>query len=372
METEVELLRILVVSLSCRGVMGLAAASFSNAVAVNNDTLLLCGEKFPIHEMKKNSKILNCPIDGQGITELVKVWLYDSTIKDIVKFSPDVIVFFSSHLHNLILLRWAVKHKIKTVFMFHDPDERTKYSFLSKQYIFDKTMNWHNKLMIKYVTTVLVTYSEATILVQQKYKIADDKVEVIPLIPLTELATREQYPEFIEKKFDIVFYGRVDKYKDYETFFKAIDSIFDKGNEVSILLIIQGNIDIIKKYCSYSWYPSLTIINDFLPERDFEALVSSAKAAVFPYSGATGSHGPSVAFSLGVPVIATDVGCFREYIDDFGIGICVEPRNPLALAAAIMEILETTIPAELIQTKFRGGLQKTKQKLHEVMKPSVS
>lgn len=366
-----EPLKVLVVSISCRGVMGLAAASFSNAVAANNETLLLCGEKFPSHEIRKTSNILSYPIDGQGIKELVKVWLYHSIIKDIVKFSPDVIVFFSSHLHNLILLRWAVKHKIKTVFMFHDPDERTQYPFLSKQYIFDKTMNWHNKLMIKYVTKVLVTYSDATFLVQEKYKITDDKVAVIPLIPLTELATREQYPECIEKKFDIVFYGRVDKYKDYETFFKAVDSIFAKGNEVSILLIIQGNIDITKKYCSCSWYPSLTVINDFLPEREFEALVSSAKVAVFPYSGATGSHGPSVAFSLGVPIIATDVGCFQEYINDFGIGICVEPKNPLALALAIMEILETTIPKALIQKKFKDGLYKAKQKLYEVMKPSA-
>lgn len=348
--------------------MGLAAASFTNALSLQNEVCLAAGEYFPINEVKKDVVTLTYPVKGQGLKDLFKINVYRLITKDIRCFHPDAIVFYSSHLHNIYLLLWSRRCGFKTSFVFHDPAERAEYTVMSKQYLFNRGMQIHNNIMVKFADKVITTYKDATSLVKTKYGINSNKVANIPLIPLTELATWKHFNLYSDdKKFEIVFYGRIDKYKDYATFFKALDIIQQKGIHCSALVIVQGDATLLEQYCSARLRERITIINDFLKEEDFEELVSSAKIAVFPYSGATGSHGPSVAFSLGLPVVATNVGCFDEYINDFGVGMCVDPGNPFALADAIKQILETPTSREVIHQKFLAGSITAKNRLYEVI-----
>lgn len=362
----------MVISLSCRGVMGLAAASFANALFKHHKVCLVGGEEFPVKEVIKDITLNIYPIKGQSLIELMKINIYQKLIADIWKFKPDAVVFYSSHLHNLFLLLWAKRNKIATAFVFHDPAERADYHFFSKQYLFNIGMQIHNKIIIKFVNKVFTTYKDAVYLVQQQCHLRYNKVIDIPLIPLTELATWNKFNEYsAEKKFDLVLFGRVDNYKDYDTFFKALNIVQERDIHCSVLAIIQGDISVFKHHCADHLWPSVTLINDFLEETEFEELVSSAKIAVFPYSGATGSHGPSVAFSLGVPVIATNVGCFQEYIQTFGIGKCVEPKDPYALAQVIIDLLNTPTPKELVHQKFAEGTAAAKKRLYEVINTNL-
>ena len=45
------------------------------------------------------------------------------------------------------------------------------------------------------------------------------------------------------------------------------------------------------------------------------------------------------AYAYGKPVIASDIGCFSEIVEDHGTGLLFEPKNPEDLADKVMEIL---------------------------------
>jgi len=45
------------------------------------------------------------------------------------------------------------------------------------------------------------------------------------------------------------------------------------------------------------------------------------------------------ALALGRPIVASRVGGFAEVVEQTGAGVCVEPGDPAALAAALVEVL---------------------------------
>jgi glycosyltransferase involved in cell wall biosynthesis len=56
--------------------------------------------------------------------------------------------------------------------------------------------------------------------------------------------------------------------------------------------------------------------------------------------------------AAGLPIIASDFPRFREFIEQPGCGICVSPRDPAAIAAAIEWIFDH--PAEAEEMGRRG------------------
>jgi glycosyltransferase involved in cell wall biosynthesis len=77
----------------------------------------------------------------------------------------------------------------------------------------------------------------------------------------------------------------------------------------------------------------------YVPHDEVAAYFAAADVAVYNYRDVTDSGSLRIACSLGVPVVATAVGAFREFLADGVTGRLVPPDDPEALAAVAAAVL---------------------------------
>jgi len=77
----------------------------------------------------------------------------------------------------------------------------------------------------------------------------------------------------------------------------------------------------------------------YVSEPEFAGALRRAACCVQPYLRIDQSAVLLSALAMGCPVVATDVGGFREVVEESGAGIVVPPGDPAALADAIARVL---------------------------------
>jgi len=78
---------------------------------------------------------------------------------------------------------------------------------------------------------------------------------------------------------------------------------------------------------------------DYIPNEDVPLYFSAADVVALPYLSAHNSGVIQAAYAFGRPVVATDVGSFRQVIEDGATGYVVPPADPPALAGALEKVL---------------------------------
>jgi glycosyltransferase involved in cell wall biosynthesis len=73
----------------------------------------------------------------------------------------------------------------------------------------------------------------------------------------------------------------------------------------------------------------------FIPDEEMEMYLKGADVLVLPYKEIFQSGVLFLAYSFGLPVVATDVGSFREEIVEGSTGFLCKPGDPAELAKAI-------------------------------------
>jgi glycosyltransferase involved in cell wall biosynthesis len=73
----------------------------------------------------------------------------------------------------------------------------------------------------------------------------------------------------------------------------------------------------------------------FIPDSEMEVYFKAADVLVLPYKEIFQSGVLFLSYSFGLPVVATDVGSFREEITEGSTGFLCRPGDPTELAKAI-------------------------------------
>jgi glycosyltransferase involved in cell wall biosynthesis len=73
----------------------------------------------------------------------------------------------------------------------------------------------------------------------------------------------------------------------------------------------------------------------FIPDEDMEVYLKAADVLVLPYKTIFQSGVLFLGYSFGLPVVATDVGSFREEIVDGRTGFVCAPGDPVELAKTL-------------------------------------
>ncbi|HMQ70173.1 MAG TPA: glycosyltransferase [Ignavibacteria bacterium] len=187
------------------------------------------------------------------------------------------------------------------------------------------------------------------------YNIFGDKVE------------KTEAKDFIKKEYDIdlqnekviLFFGYIRKYKGLNYLIDAMPEILKK---VKLKLLVVGEYygdeeKYREQIRTLGLEEDIKVVSDFVPDSNVKYFFSASDVVVLPYSDATQSGIIQIAYHYDKPVIATDVGGLAEVVRNNETGLIIEPKNPGAIAKAIIEFYENGL-----EEKFTINAKEEKKK----------
>jgi D-inositol-3-phosphate glycosyltransferase len=141
----------------------------------------------------------------------------------------------------------------------------------------------------------------------------------------------------------ILFFGKIRPYKGIEQLIAAFSQLFADGS-VKYRMVIAGEptkdaqayLRTLQHAVDRICTPNQVILRfQFIPDEDLELYFKGADVLVLPYKEIFQSGVLLLAYSFGLPVVATDVGSFREDIVEGKTGFLCRPDDPADLARAI-------------------------------------
>ena len=140
----------------------------------------------------------------------------------------------------------------------------------------------------------------------------------------------------------VLFFGRIRPYKGIEHLLAAFRPL--TADHSNYRLIIAGEPkkgseeyrEEIERIVKRDFAPGKIVLRiQFIPDEEMEIYLKAADVLVLPYKEIFQSGVLFLAYSFGLPVVATDVGSFREEIVEGRTGFLCQPGDPTELATAI-------------------------------------
>ncbi len=267
-----------------------------------------------------------------------------STIKQIKKFNPDIVLLYWWTPYFSILNKFLTKSiknikkktKPKIIYLCHNvvPHED---SFID---------NFLSKLALKEGNYFIVhAKKEKENLLQLLPKIKQNTI--IPAMHPTyavQFKFKEINQSKAKKKLNIsgkviLFFGYIREYKGLMYLIEAMPHIL---KEFNITLLIVGEFwknkeKYINKIKELKIENNVCIIDEYVPDEKVGDYYSASDLIILPYLSATNSGIAQIAYGFEKPVIATNVGGLPEVIINNKTGFIVPPKNSAKLAKAIIK-----------------------------------
>jgi D-inositol-3-phosphate glycosyltransferase len=237
------------------------------------------------------------------------------------------------------------------------------YRLVGKQVVFtahnvnaakrDGHDNWSNRLSLWILYRLCAcTFAHTERMKREliaEFGVKPEKVCVIPyginnMIPTTAMtnAQARQAMGIAPEEKTALFFGMIAPYKGLDYLIDALAILAKQGTRVR--LMVAGQVkegagkywdDIQKAIDAGGVRDSVILRIAFIPDEDLELYYKSADVVIVPYTDIFQSGIPFMAFTFGLPVIATDVGSLREDVIDDKTGFITPPRDSAALARTI-------------------------------------
>jgi glycosyltransferase involved in cell wall biosynthesis len=179
----------------------------------------------------------------------------------------------------------------------------------------------------------------------EKFGVSKKKIKVISIglnteIPTTDLTKFSARHRLGINQSDrvILFFGKIDPYKGLDLLIMALDRIIGL---TSLKLVIAGwftNLsyrDKILNAINVSRCKEDIHLNEgFISNEDVEVFFKSADVLALPYKNIYQSGVVFLCFNFGLPIVATDVGSLREFVEE-GMGIILKTNDAEGLADAL-------------------------------------
>jgi glycosyltransferase involved in cell wall biosynthesis len=228
-------------------------------------------------------------------------------------------------------------------------------------------MNFFEKFFVKKADLVL-TYSNFVKENLKKY-LPNKNIEVLPLGIHGELCPGlEKQFNLNKESLEILFFGRIEEYKGIDTLIKAYEVL--KKENLNIKLIIAGKGEVDENLKNKINDLEIIFKNYWLSNEELCELIKECDILIAPYKKATQSGIISTALAYGIPVIATKVGSFEEYIEDGKNGFLINVDDFQALAEKIKIFYENrSLILDMAQKAKGMGEQ---YKWSNIMKKAIS
>jgi len=256
-----------------------------------------------------------------------QIWQCLAIVRKVREFGPDVVHLQQGHLwFNFAIL---ALRRYPLVMTIHDPRRHPGDSESMK------TPQWSQDFGFRHADRVIVHGKSLVNVVRDEIGIPGNCIDVIPHIALGAL---EPSPTRNEDDHNVLFFGRIWRYKGLEYLIMAEPLISKHIEDVRITIAGRGGV--FNRYRQMMKNPArFEIHNSWISDSARNELFQRAAVVVLPYVSATQSGIVPIAYSFGKPVVVTDVGALSEVVDHGRTGLVVPPRNVQALADAIITLL---------------------------------
>lgn len=317
-------MNVLIISFSVSSSMGDNFRMIAEDISYLANVSILTNNGVSINNVEPN-KIQRIRFNRKRIIDFINPISYWKIFRIINSRQVDVIFICSPHPVNLFVFRFALKKKIVTY--VHD------YILHSGVKGIDKfILNEVNRSSYKYSSKIIVaSESIKKEIVRLKLISEPHKIEVIYLGLLDNLI----FPiQGLDEDIDVLFFGRVELYKGIDDLLVVCKML----PNYSFWIVGKGDINSV--YSKEIDIPhNCTRIDMYVSDKELATYIQRSKIIIMPYKDATGSQVISSVFYYSKPIVATNVGCFPEYIGNEDGGIVVKQGDYLAMKDAIKELM---------------------------------
>lgn len=160
-------------------------------------------------------------------------------------------------------------------------------------------------------------------------------------------------------KNNVLFFGRISPYKGVEYLCEAMEKVRERIPDATLTIAGGGNFYFDVEPYKQSGY--IEILNHYVGMEELAELLNRCELTVCPYTDATQSGVIMTSYSLGKPVVATDVGGLPEMIENGKTGLLVPPQDSYSLANAIVKLLtdkkKLHSMSSYIKEQYRRGVK---------------
>ncbi len=218
----------------------------------------------------------------------------------------------------------------------------------------DSRDSWFNRITLKiqyrFCDHIFVHTEKMKRELCQEFKVAENAVTVIRYPINNAFVDTKLTPAEAKRRLGlrdderaILFFGRIVPYKGIETLLDSCRLLL-ADNRANYRLIIAGE----PKKGSEAYQREIQrsvegmfergqaiLKTQFIPDDEIELYFKGADVLALPYKEIFQSGVLFLAYSFGLPVVATDVGSFREDIVEGSTGFLCKPNDPAGLAKAV-------------------------------------
>lgn len=332
--------KILVSYLGTNGGTNLYAYEMAKGLIDNNQSVyaLISRENKMLTQWKELSlqKLVIIPTYSSKITCLMRIikFLFLGKIllrKEFKDINIDIIYIPALHILDRFIPK--IFNRAKCIITDHDPIAHSSNS------IFPRIMWYFNRIYLRQADEIILLSEKFRSIAIKNYDKNPQSVHVIPhgvfdYYALVE--NKKRYKDVIEynKKYNFLFFGRIEKYKGLHILSKAYKILSNKYENISLTIVGNGNFkDYEKEYINLK---NIRIINRWINDDEVNKFFRGKNIiTVLPYLDATQSGVINIAMLNKSLVITTDVGGLSEQVKNKYTGLLIEPNNVNALTEAM-------------------------------------
>jgi len=149
----------------------------------------------------------------------------------------------------------------------------------------------------------------------------------------------------------LLFFGFVRPYKGLRYLIEALPLIL-KRLDVTLLVVGQfweSKGYYVKLVKGVGIIDKVKIVDGYVSNENVGIYFAASDIVVLPYVSGTGSGVVQIAFGFNKPVVATNVGCLPEVVEDGRTGFVVNAKNPKEIADAVVRFYEKNKEAEFVE-----------------------
>lgn len=137
----------------------------------------------------------------------------------------------------------------------------------------------------------------------------------------------------------VLFFGRIKAYKGLDILVEAMPLVMAEVPDVRFLVVGgEGDMTPYRQQPAAAHVP-VTWVNRFVDDDEVAGFFRQAAVVVLPYTDGSASSVITLAYALARPVVASRVASLPDAVIEGVTGLLVPPRDPAALAAALIDLL---------------------------------